>query len=374
MINRSIEQILIVTYNRVTREKTVRRAWFSESGALVVTKMSVHGWTWVYTVKSGVVVKRNYRAFDHSMAIVSDYAATFMWPGVENSDHPTTTYHRLRRVISITEEGAVTEGMYFDELQPAGPTNTAIFTRPTIGDAPYKRFVPYTPTSGVATTAITRVWDFERRRICDWDPRRDGIGVLKNVRTVRDNQPTTQERWTITPWGVGDGRTQLSAGITATDTVLVVDSIFPLPTVYPYDATIGEGFEAEDVRVLRMTNGTLEIVRGVNGTTPLIHEPDSVFQVKDVPEWQGLNVAYDWPEGRQYALELLAQRNHPMRRMTCQIVNVDDAWSTVDWGTIHTADVVTEGDEQLDGDWRVIGWAPHGPNGTMELLLEEYVP
>ena len=375
MINRAIQQILIVLYDRVTQEKEVRRAWFSETGELTATQMRIHGYARRYDVEGGVIVGVHKTPFDHSGAIVSG-PATFMWPGEKNTSHPTTTYHKLRRVISITEEGAVSEGQYHDDAKPVGPTTTAgVFTRPTIGDAPYKTFMPLTPTTGVASSAITKVADFERRRICDWDPRRDGIGAFLNRRTVVDNAPSTKARWHFVEWGAnGAGITQLAAGCTATDTELRVDSLLVLPNTYPYTALLDDGLSVERVRVYSRGAGYLRVNRGVEGTTAIEHEPGSRFELVDRPEWNGLELDYDWSSGLDYATGLLARLNHPARRMTVKVTNRDGTWGTVTWGSIHTSDIVTEGDTQIDGDWRVLGWAPSGDEGVMELLVEEYLP
>lgn len=399
MIGPPISQILVTTYNRITGVQDTRRVFFSEAdGQLYLLRMSVHGWVKTYSVRGGVIVGGGkYHAFDHSRATVSANQVRLMWPGEgPGSDHPTTTYHTLRKVIGLTEEGTETEGVWFDTNDVRGPTTGPTFTRPTIGDPPYIIFTPFEAPNKVELNAdfITKIWDFEQLRIRDWDPRRDGVGALLNKRTIVRNQPTTSERWHIVPWHVADdATTSLSTGINATQTEIAVESIFSLPTAdkLPFILTIGDSPANEDVEVTQIRGTLLTVKRGRNGTTAIVHEVGEPVRYA-LPEgeerWDGFVVhqkvvAADgterlmldgqplWPEGEAWAAELLTRINLAAKRISFPVINRDSAWSTIRLGSRHTITITSEGRPGgITGTVRVIGYSPDAVAGVMQVVLE----
>src|SRR3989304_460595 len=48
------------------------------------------------------------------------------------------------------------------------------------------------------------VFDFEWRRMPEWDPRRDGVGAEVEVRTVIAGAVRTLTAWRLVPYGPGD--------------------------------------------------------------------------------------------------------------------------------------------------------------------------
>ena len=369
------QQLLIVLYDMRTDTKTVRRVWYNETGGTVtVTKMSINGTAKIWSVVGGVITGYRWTAFSSSHALVGP-PITYWWPAHtnENGDAVPDSYKTLRRVVSITEDGAVTEAMYFD-------SDPAVIGGGEYGE-PYKFFVPHTIDSGVvADDYIGRVYDFETRSICDWDPRRDGIGGILNVPTVRLNAVTTGPRWHFIPWGDGDGTTQISMGISETETKVYVANAFVLPQTYPYVATIGDGLNSEDVQVTAGEGTMLTIVRGYNGTTAIIHPTGTSFTRKeecdDEPEQdEDDDTTYvPWPEGTAWAQRVLAKLQNPIHRLTVQVTNDNNEWAKVQYGGLLSVNIQTEGPAGgITGTYRLLGWAPNYHEGTMELLVEEWL-
>lgn len=376
MYSLSSSQLLIVRYDRVTEVKTVQRVWFTEAGILYVLKWYIHGFSYFYEVAGGVITGRRLLSFDHSSGTVSKDAVTLMWPGEgAGTDHPWTTYHTLRRASSISETEDTTEGHYVDPNYVTGPTTGFQFTRPTIGDPPYSTLVLVPAPDTVDFEPVVTAWDFELRRICDWDPRRDGVGALTNKRIVVNNQPATPTRWHRVPWGTGgDGSTSLTHGISATETMIQIDNAFVLPTVYPYDAIIGAWPGEEQVQVTSGLGTILTVARGQNSTAAIIHETGEQFQVTNAAAWTGfVNTSPPWPEGEAYAQDLLSRMNRAQERLSLQLTNENDDWITVNLGSLHPVVIATEGPEGgYTGTVRVIGFSPNPATGTQELVVEPW--
>jgi hypothetical protein len=388
MASDGMAQALLVQYDIQTDVYSVKRAWYTEfGGTIVATNCSVHGYNRIYTVIGGVITNVRYTPFDHSSGLVGP-PATYMWIREDADGKPETVYKSLRRIISLTEEGAVTEGLYIDSDPANGPTsgvyydppyNTQpVFTRPTVGDPPHKIFSQVQLTSSIAADDyVSKVYDFEDRSICSWDPRRDGVGAYLNRTTIQNNAPTTSPRWSFVPWGEGDGATELTQGISASETQVLVANAFVIPQTYPYVGTIGEGLFAEDVLVSAGAGTLLTITRGYNGTTAIVHAAGETFYKKqdcdeepDAPPDSTQTVP--WPAGQAWAEKMLAKLSRPVRRLTVSVVNQNNEWATVRPGSLLDVNIQNEGPpEGIVGQFRTLGWAPSYGSGTMELLVEE---
>lgn len=297
-----------------------------------------------------------------------------------------TSYKTLRRIISITEEGAITEGMYVDMDTPTGPTSGVyydppvnsqpVYTRPVVGDDPYK-FITLDPaTDYVDYEDNTHIFDFELNRIGYWDPRRDGVGSYFNKLSIVDNAPSTKARWHIVPWGTGGERqTSLLTGVNATGTQIYVTSTFDfLNEPLPFKITVGQD-PGDEIMLVTAINGTLwTVVRGQDGTTAIIHEPEESVVLTNPGDVSNPLVSItpaDWPQGKEWAEQLLDTLGKPTIRLVFQINNRDGAWSKVALGSIHTVNIDSEGKPGgIHGTVRVIGLAPDEARGALEVLVE----
>jgi hypothetical protein len=226
------------------------------------------------------------------------------------------------------------------------------------------------------------VFDFEWRRMPEWDPRRDGVGKEVEVRTVIAGAVRTLTAWRLVPWGQGDQdfSSQLAYGITAAATNLPVLNAFGFPPA-PFDAKIGGD---EWVRVLSIAGNILTVLRGQLNTTASIHEvgEEVAYYAPAAAETDVIDETTDqlealdpievpWPDGLAYANALLAKWSLPSRLLTVQLANVDGDWSTVATGSTHTLNLQTEGPSAgVTGTVRVLGFAPDDVEGVMELLVE----
>lgn len=80
---------------------------------------------------------------------------------------------------------------------------------------------------------------------------------------------------------------------------------------------------------------------------------------------------YEWPEGLEYARNLLARLSRPSRLLTLRVANEADDWRSFAYGTTHTVDIQSEGPPGgVTGLVRCIGFSPSEEDGTMEVLVE----
>lgn len=372
------QQALLVLYDILTGITTKRRVWYTQApGIITGTDMAIHGVTRIYTVIGGVVTEAHYTNFDHSHALVGP-SATYMWPQPDGS----IIYKSLRRVVALSEDGAVTEAMYFDSDPATGNTaDGGIYVRPPFPSPPSKTFTPVVlPPGVVAGDFISKVYDFEDRSICSWDPRRDGVGALVNQVTIQNNAPTSSPRWTFIPWGDGTGSTSLSTGISATETQIYVVNAFVLPQTYPYEATLGTGLFSEQVKVTAGAGTLLTIERGINGTTAILHTAGESFaktaNCDQTPaQTSDTTNTVPWPSGQAWAEKVLAKLSKPSRKLSVSVVNKNSEWSKIDYGSLINVAIDNEGPGGgVAGTWRVLGWAPNFGLGAMELFTEEYQP
>lgn len=381
-------QILIVTYNRITGVKKVFRTWFSElPGTQMVYTAHVHGYSFIYHSSGGVITERRRPAFDHSSAIVSYNTTTMLWP--QEVTDPNTgktsihnTYLTLRRIISLTEQGAVTEGDWMGMEPAVGPTDGVydaygdpVFVRPVVGDAPYKTFTWEPAPGGVSEyEVITHVFDFERNRINQWDPRRDGVGAYFNAPSVWRNAPSTKARWHRVPWGVGGERTtNLLQGINATQTQMYVESAWDfMSQPLPFVVTIGLVPGNEDVKVTKIEGTLWTIVRAQNGTTAILHEIGEPVTMSNADvQFVVPNLDLSWPEGEAWANKILDRLQRPTQALSFRVVNRGDIWRASTLGSTRPADITTEGSMAgVHGTVRVLGIAVDEAAGTLEVLTE----
>jgi hypothetical protein len=224
------------------------------------------------------------------------------------------------------------------------------------------------------------IFAFEWRRYKEsYDPSSDGIGVESTYKTVKGTA-LVDASWRVVPYNSGkSGSTQLLFGITAATTTIPVVSMFPLPTAYPYIVTVG-GDEKMLVTAGNLTNSTLTVVRGYDGTIASIHERGETVEYKadEVPEEEAVEVEQPppqeipWPAGEAYARLLLEKLHRPKRLHTVRLANVHGDWSSIQIGSVHSIDIQTEGPGGgITGTVRVLGFAPDPAAGSMELVLED---
>lgn len=148
-----------------------------------------------------------------------------------------------------------------------------------------------TPTARVddETDMITKVYHFERQRIQQWDPRRDGVGEYLHRTTVWNGALTSRARWHIVGWTAGDaGETALAEGIYHFDTIIYVESVEGWPTTYPFTIRVGDPlYHVEDMLVLSAFGGRLTVERGTSTLTTLAVAAlagDTVLTVSAAPD------------------------------------------------------------------------------------------
>lgn len=305
------------------------------------------------------------------------------WAGPAPEDDPATDQNS---VVNLTPERVLhlKDYVYWLHLA-AGPASIVMKHRTA---ASYVR-VTYDRVNAIQTIARFSspdeidpaiVFDFEYRRMPEWDPRRDGVGASVQVRTVIAGAVRTLTQWRLVPWGQGDQdfSTQLAYGITAAATNLPVLNSFGFPPV-PFDAKLDDD---EWVRVTSITGSILGVIRGQLGTTASIHEVgESVTYFAPAPAADTAPITdvfptldpleVPWPDGIAYANLLLAKWSVPRKLLTVQLANVGGDWATVATGSTHALTLGTEGPSAgVSGTARVLGFAPDDTAGVMELLVE----
>jgi hypothetical protein len=134
-----------------------------------------------------------------------------------------------------------------------------------------------------------------------------------------------------------------------------------------------------------MTGSLWHVIRGQAGTTAIIHEAGAPVRRVGVDDWDGFPwppELLEWPEGRQWAEEELAELSKPRIDLDVHIAHFRGDQLTVDYGSMHDVDVATEGPPaRWSGTGRVIGWSTdpgHSPSaddptpagGDTEIVLE----
>lgn len=135
---------------------------------------------------------------------------------------------------------------------------------------------------------IGKIWPFERDKVVQWDPRRDGVGKKLTRPSVLNAQLRTIPRWHFIQYTTGGGVTSLTRSVGVNDTVIFVDSSddFPEP---PFDIVVGdpEGNGDEGMRVTHIFGSEFTVVRGTASKTALsmdAAEGDTVIHVDVGPE------------------------------------------------------------------------------------------
>ena len=360
-----LREWLIVRYDRVTGVQTVECVAIPSVLGLSLVKWHNYGVVMLFTVSGGRITSRRSIAAGDG-AYVDPYSVR-VWDPVEG------VYRNLRRIIS-------------------GPLALTTYINP--GDAD-NRLTDLGPdaaidqAAGDGSSLIAKVYDFEGDKIDDYDPRRDGIGLLKAQRTIFNGAETWRPRWHIISFDTGaDATTSLTVGISATDQDFEVDSImgFPDPVAeagaFPFTATIGDGSDREIVLVLSMTGALWHVLRGQNGTEAIIHEAGAPVGREGAETWPGFPFPYTWPEGEQWAADELAELSKPRIDLGVHVAHFRDDQLTIDYGSLHPVNVATEG---ASGRWvgsgRAIGWStdpghnpsaddPTPPGGETEVVVE----
>jgi hypothetical protein len=360
----NLREWLIVRYNRVTGVQNVT-VWAIETAKGVeLIKWNLSGSATLYKVSGDRIIDRS--TISDTGAFVDPYNTRIYDPVARR-------YRELRRIIN-------------------GPFALAYYIDPAAHD---NSFVDLGVDAAISTTAgdgsslISKMYDFERFAIENWDPRRDGIGARLARPTVFFGSETTRPRWHVVSFDVGgDANTALTHGISASETDIEVDSIFGFPDPdlnadeFPFLVSIDDGLDEEDVLVLSMTGTLWHIVRAQNGTTAIIHEGGAPVRRFGADAWPGFPFPYTWPEGKQWAEEELAELSKPRIDVNVHVAHFRDDQLTIDYGSTHAVDVSTEG---APGRWigtgRIIGWStdpghnptaddPTPPGGETEVILE----
>ncbi len=347
-----LREWLIVRYDRVSGIQTVECVAIPSVIGLSLVKWHNTGVVMLFTVSGGRITSRRSIAAGDG-AYVDPYSVR-VWDPI---DH---VYRNLRRIISGPIWGTyINPGDADNRLTDLGP------------DAAIDQ------AAGDGSSLIGKVYDFEEDAIDDYDPRRDGIGLLKSVFTVYNGMQTSRARWHIVSFDTGgDATTSLTVGISATDQDFEVDSIlgFPdpdsEPLAFPFAATIDQGSNKEIVLVLSMIGALWHVLRGQNGTEAIIHEAGAPVGREGAETWPGFPFAYTWPEGEEWAAEELAELSHPRIDLGVHVSHFRDDQLTIDYGSTHAVDVATEGPPArwVGTDKRAIGWSTG--DGETEAVLE----
>ena len=360
----NLREWLIVRYNRVSGVQTVQVYGIPEVVGASLVAWRVVGSTTLYKVSGGRIVDT--WVATNTGTFVSPYS-TRVW------DPVAKRYRNLRMLLN----GNHAIAWYLD---PSNGTNILV----DLGaDAAIDQ------VAGDGSSLIAKMYDFEADRIDDYDPRRDGIGILKSALTVFNGAQTSRPRWHIVSFDTGaDATTALTTGISATDTDFEVDSImgFPDPdaeaSAFPFLASIDQGSNREVVLVLSMLGALWHVVRGQLGTEAIIHEAGAPVAREGAESWAGFPFPYTWPEGEAWASEELADLSKPYIRVGSHIAHFRGDQATIDYGSTHATNVATEGPPgRWVGTQRVIGWStnpghspgagdPTPPGGETEIVGE----
>jgi hypothetical protein len=346
----NLREWLIVAYDRVTGVQSIWTWAIPTVVGAALIKWNATGSVTVYKVSGGRIVSRAPEG--PTGAFVDPY-------NVRVYDPVKKVYRNLRRIIN----GDWALSYYID---PADTHNVLADWGP---DAAIDQ------TAGDGSSLIGKVYDFEEDAIDDYDPRRDGIGILKAVPTVFFGAETRRPRWHIASFDVGsDASTSLLVGISATDQDFEVESIlgFPDPDLeplaFPFLASIDQGSNIEWVLVLSMIGALWHVLRGQNGTEAIIHEAGAPIG-RGGDAWPGFPFPYTWPEGAQWAADELAELSKPHILLDAHVSHFRDDQLTIGYGSTHAVNVATEG---AAGRWvgtaRVIGWSTG--DGETEAVVE----
>jgi len=346
----NLREWMVVRYNRVTGVQTVEVVAIPTVAGLSLVQWSIAGSITLYRVSGGRVIGRSTRT--GGSAFVDPYTVR-VW------DPIARRYRNLRRIIS----GPLALAYYID---PADKDNRLTDLGP---DAAVDQ------AAGDGSSFIGKMYDFEEDAIDDYDPRRDGVGVLRAAPTIFNGEVVTRPRWHIDSFDVGGGaQTALTEGISATDQDFEVDSTFGFPdpeTGVPFYAQIDDGSNAEIVQVVSMVGSLWHVLRGQQGTEAIIHEAGASVKRSGAEAWDGFPFPYSWPEGEQWAAEELAVLSKPRIDLDAHVSHFRGDQLTVGYGTTHAVDVDTEGPTgRWTGTGRAIGWSTDAAAGETELVLE----
>lgn len=347
-----LREWLIVEYDRVSGVQTVETVAITSAIGLSLVKWHNTGVVMLFRVSGGKVVEsRSISAGDG--AYVDPYS-------VRAWDAALGRYLNLRRIISgpLALVWYVNPGDADNRLTDLGP------------DAAIDQ------AAGDGSSLIGKVYDFEADGIDDYDPRRDGIGILKATRTIFNGAETWRQRWHVVSFDTGaDASTSLTTGISATETRIEVDSIFGFPDPdadpgdFPFLATLDQGSNKEVVLVTSMKGTLWTVVRGQAGTEAIVHEAGAPVGREGVSAWPGFPFPYTWPEGEQWARDELAELSKPYIRLDAHVAHFRGDQLTIDFGTTHAVDVATEGPpDRWTGSARAIGWSTG--DGETEVVVE----
>jgi len=359
----NLRQWLIVRYNRQTGEQSVG-VWPILATAMVqgssLVRWTTTGTVTLYRVSSGKVISRTTGTAGTDI-FVAPYSVR-VW------DPVARRYRMLRQIIN----GTNALKWWID---PADRRNVLVDLGPEAA---------LDQRQGDGSTFIGKVYPFERLAIERWDPRRDGVGALIARPTVFNGEVLTGPRWHIVSFDMGgDASTSLLAGLAAvapgTVDTIEVESIFGFPDAdldadqFPWTGAIDDGLSEEQFLVRSpsdMVGTEWTIVRGVNGTEAILHEPGATVRRVGVPAWDGYPWPdpTPWPEGEQWAQEMLAVLSKERVDLNVHIVH-DGGQLTVGYGSTHAVNVATEGPPtRWVGTGRAIGWSTG--DGETELVLE----
>jgi hypothetical protein len=357
----NLHEWLIVNYNRRTAVQSVGFFPFTTVAGASITRwqMSVSATTTFYTASGGRITG------SHTFAPDPDFGQTSTGNYVESFstrlwDPFARRYRSLRRIIA---------GVFFGEyLDPADPDLT--FTNLGSGAA---------IDLGTLGELVGKIYDFERFNIDLWDPFRDGIGALLSLPTIFAGQVTTRARWHRVSYNAGTNATaQLMQGIgaasTDAQTKIEVDTIFGWPTPeskdFPFMASIDDGPDREDIKVIGMSGTEWTVLRGQNGTAAILHEPGAPVRRLGGATFDGIVFPFAWPEGQAWAETLLARLSRARSLLNVRVSMKRVRPSQLMIGAPAPFDIVTE--RVGSGTGRIIGSSPDPYRGETEIIVAIY--
>lgn len=186
---------------------------------------------------------------------------------------------------------------------------------------------------------------------------------------------TFGNRWTV--WrGQSISAVTLTANVGAGATVLPVTSTAGFVT--SMSVIIGdETRTVEEVGTSTLTVSTPTSNAHLTGTVVTTsgyiysHAQGSMVRLLYGVPFDGFQYPYDWPEGEEYARNLLNRLSLPSRLISVKVANENDDWRTFQYGSLHAVDIQTEGPSGgVTGTGRCIGFSPDEDDGTMEVVME----
>lgn len=233
------------------------------------------------------------------------------------------------------------------------------------------------------------VLEWEWDKMDQWDPFRDGTGGPGLTEKAPGDETSG---WRIQRYTDGDkdASSTLVYGVSPSATLLTVASLMEFPGTFPYTISVGAH---EQCRVFAQVGYQgLVVGRGINGTTPVIHEAGETVSYKaagaaptyDKQPWEDEQKDDEappetkrsyipWPEGEAYGRQLLRRLNRETKRFSLLAANVGTLWADLAVGQTHRLLLRKQySGWDYDGTVRIMGWAVNEAMGIVELAVEDW--